>query len=202
MTTRLDQLQQRAILRDRLEAEQRALNEVEFEEVAPPTFSALAAPIPTATLTAATASWLALTFALCYAIIPTALTVTNLGGSAILGFWPQFPAFILAAIAATAGVAIAKPRIDLHQPSRDPVLAATAGGLAMWFLLQNTVLMPLALIGPWSALALVLANVVEMTLLGTMFASFTKRPLQAMMMGAGFQFGVFVLAIFTLILAL
>ncbi|MBX2799835.1 MAG: hypothetical protein KTR31_19305 [Myxococcales bacterium] len=160
------------------------------------------AVVPTRTLTTATAGWLALTFLACYTIIPTVLAGLGLGGAAIFAFWSQFPAFILAAGAVTAGVAWLKPRVDLSETAGvDPVFAATLGGFGMWFVLQNVLLGPLILMGGAAALAILLSNVLEMTLIGTMLASFTRNPRTALVMGAGFQFGLFFLSVLIMLLA-
>ncbi len=171
-----------------------------FEPAATSTSSVAVAP---ATLTAATASWLAITFALCYVTLPSVFATLGLGGLGVLGFWPQFPAFILASLIAVAGIAWFKPRVDLAQTGgRDPILAATLGGLGVWFFVQNAFLMPFGLMEGVSALTLLLGNVIEMTLLGTMFASFTKRPGTALALGAGFQLSVFALTIMVILAVL
>lgn len=146
--------------------------------------------LPVRALGGAMASWLSLTFGLCYVAVPALLAIVGWNTGVIAGFWFSLPAFAMASLIATVGVLIAQPRMQLSltQP-RDPVLAATLGGLGVWAVVHNTssMLMPFTSMSPLELLSFLGLNVLEMTLLGMMFASFTKRTSVALALGGGFQ---------------
>ena len=146
--------------------------------------------LPVRTLGGAMAAWLSLTFGLCYVALPSMLAIAGLNTGVISGFWYSLPAFALAGLAATIGVLVARPRVELDLTSpRDPVIAATLGGLGVWALVHNTssMLVPFTAMSPVELATFLGMNVLEMSLLGMMFASFTKRTSVALAMGGGFQ---------------
>lgn len=146
--------------------------------------------LPVRALGGAMAAWLALTFGLCYVALPSLLAIVGLNTGVISGFWFSLPAFGMASLVAVIGALVARPRVrlDLLGP-RDPVLAATLGGLGVWAVVHNTssLLVPFTQMGPLELASFLSLNVVEMGLLGMMFASFTRRPSVALAMGGGFQ---------------
>ena len=146
--------------------------------------------LPVRALGGAMASWLTLTFGLCYVALPALLAIVGWNTGVIAGISFSLPAFALAAFVVVIGVLVAQPRIQLSaaQP-RDPVVAATLGGLGVWAVVHNTssLLMPFTSMSPLELLSFLGLNVLEMTLLGMMFASFTKRTGVALALGGGFQ---------------
>lgn len=139
----------------------------------------------------AMASWLALTFGLCYVVFPALTAITGINPSLIFAFWFDLPAFAIAAFVATVGVLVERPRLDLLSGARDPILAATLGGLGVWAVIHNVsgYLVPFGDMTGLQLASVLGINVVKMTMLGTMFASFTKRTDVALALGGGFQLG-------------
>jgi len=161
--------------------------------------------VPTRGLTLAMAVWLSMIFATCYVALPTVLAMTGLNGGLLTSAIFSFPAFALASIVSVVGAAVAKPEIRLDLAgSRDPVLSATVGGLGVWALIHNTnaLLVPFNHMGTAELASFLALNVLEMSLLGMMFASFTRRKLVAMALGGGFQFLMLGLALTLIKLAM
>lgn len=159
--------------------------------------------LPTRATAGAMMGWLALVFATCYLGLPLLFALTGVT-SGILATAPYaLPAFAMASFVAIIGVALAQPRVrlDVWGP-RDPVLSATLGGLGVWAVVHNTsaLLLPFSAMGPVELLGFFGLNVLEMTMLGMMFASFTRRRSVAMALGGGFQLLVlgFVLTLMSL----
>ena len=171
---------------DDFDLEVRALARLAQEPVAP-----VPKPIPTRGLTLAMAAWLSMIFATCYVALPTALAVTGVNAGLLGSALFSFPAFAMAALISIVGAAIAKPSIHLDLGSRrDPVLSATLGGLGVWAVIHNTnpLLVPFSHMSAAELASFVALNVLEMSMLGMMFASFTRRKLVAFALGGGFQF--------------
>lgn len=141
---------------------------------------------PAEAVTQATSTWLGLVFALCYFALPSTFATLSMGGTGVLGFWPQYPAFMVAAVGVALTVAITRPAVRLDKVSPGPVAAAMGGGLLGWGLVQG-LFTPITAVPSVSFATLVFGNLVEMALLGAMFGSFTKHPGQAFSMAAGFQ---------------
>lgn len=194
MATRFDRMSRPARVEDRVD------EDVLHDELFDPTSTALAAGAPTAlasspaaylshappeALTQASATWLGLVFALSYVALPSTFAMLGIGGGSLF-FWPQFPAFALAAVVVALSVAITRPAVRLDKIDAGPVAAAMGGGLMGWALVQG-LFTPLAAVPTVAFGTLVLGNIVEMALLGAMFGSFTKHPGQAFSMAAGFQ---------------
>ncbi len=143
-----------------------------------------------ATLGGAMAGWLALTFALCQVVLPSVAAISGLESGVIASIGYSLPAFALASMVAVVATLVAQPtlRLGLDQP-RDPVVAATVGGLGVWALLHNTssMLVPFADMAPLEVATLVSMNLIEASMLGVMFASFTRRAGLAVALGGGFQ---------------
>ena len=175
-------------------------NEVPRTVGAPARPRAAQTPVPTPTLTGATASWLALTFALSYVAIPSATVTVGVVTPSALAYGGQYPAFICTAILTTAIVGLVRPRVRLDAAGHDPFWAATAGGLAMWLLLQNVVQMPMAWLSGWPLISLFATKLLELSMLSMMFASYTRRPGTAAALSAGFQLGTFLLTVVFLFL--
>jgi hypothetical protein len=146
--------------------------------------------LPVRALGGAMASWLALVFGVCYVAMPALFAIVSLNSGVIGSLSYALPAFGMASLVAIVGALVARPtiRLDTFGP-RDPVLAATVGGLAVWAVVHNSssLLQPFLQMGPLELASFVALNVVEMTLLGMMFASFTRRSGVALAMGGGFQ---------------
>lgn len=160
--------------------------------------------VPTGGLMRAMAMWLSGVYALCWIGLPllavlTLGTSTRLLASGILGA----PVFALASLVTMVAAAFTRPRMTLSlRSARDPVLSAAAGGLLTLGLIHNIspFLVPFASMGPTELAVLLGINVVEMTLLGMMLASFTRRRSTAFALGATYQW--LTGGIFTVLLAL
>lgn len=135
-------------------------------------------------------TWLTAVFCLCYVVLPVGLSVFGALPQMFVfqNLWYSLPTFAMAGFVAVAAILAVRPRIRLGGP-RDPVLAATIGGLGVWALAENFAgpFVPFAMMGPAHLAGLVALNVVEMFLLGTMLASLTRSTALAFVLGAGFQ---------------
>jgi hypothetical protein len=135
-------------------------------------------------------AWLSLVFTLCYVLGPTALALVGLPSlNMLVNLDYLLPCYVAAGFVAWVGAMVARPSVRLDGP-RDPVLAASVGGLGVLLVAQNTLGWPFVTFGQMSLMELVChvaLNLVEMTLLGMMFASFTRRSSVAFALGAGFQ---------------
>jgi hypothetical protein len=156
-------------------------------------------------LGSALVTWLTVVFCLCYVVLPVGLSLFGVLPAMFVfdNLWYSLPTFAGAGFVAVASALAIRPRIRLRGP-RDPVLAATLGGLGVWALAENFAgpFVPFGLMGTAELAGLVALNVVEMFLLGTMFASFTRSTSLAFLLGAAFQLlwcGV-AMAIFALVL--
>lgn len=154
--------------------------------------------LPIRRLSGAMAAWLALTFGVCHVALPALAISLGVDAGVLGSFWYAMPAFALASLTAVIAVVAAGPAIRLHLTSpRDPVIAATLGGLGVAAVVQNTsgLVVPYSSLGPWELAAGLWLNVLEMSLLGMMFASFTRRIDVALALGGGFQLLVLGLAL-------
>lgn len=154
--------------------------------------------LPIRSLGGAMAAWLALTFGLCHVAMPAVGVALGVDAGVMAHFWYMMPAFALASFAAVVAAVAAGPRLRLHTSSpRDPVIAATLGGLGVAAVVQNTsaLVVPYTALGPWELAAGLGMNVLEMSMLGMMFASFTRRASVALALGGGFQLVVLGLAL-------
>lgn len=146
--------------------------------------------LPTRALGRAMAAWLGATFALCYLAGPLLLAGTGLNVRLLAGLPAGAPAFLMASLVAIVAAALVRPevRLDPRGP-RDPVISAALGGLAVWAVVHNTsaLLVPFAWMSPLELGTLVGLNVLEMSLVGMMLASFTRSRPVAALLGAGFQ---------------
>ena len=154
--------------------------------------------LPIRSLSGAMAAWLAMTFGVCHVAIPAAAVALGIDAGVLGNFWYAMPAFAMASFAAIIAVVAAGPRLQLNPTApRDPVIAATLGGLGVAAVVQNTsgLLPPYSALGPWELAAGLGMTVLEMSLLGMMFASFTRRISVALALGGGFQLLVLGLAL-------
>lgn len=147
-------------------------------------------------LAKAAVAWMSATFVLCYLAIPTALTALGLRPWATLSpledsarLMGDVGGFGLAVIGVLAGLALLRPSVDVREAQRDPVLAATAGGLLTWGVLHNVLpwLMPFAEMGAAPLAAFFVANVLESLLFGLMLGSFVRSRVAAFALGAAFS---------------
>ena len=146
--------------------------------------------IPTGSLVGAMAGWFGLVLAVCYVASPVLRASLGLLDNLPAHLVFNIPAFLMTGFVATIAAAIARPTVTLSPNApRDPVLAATLGGLLTWGVVHNLspLLEPFAAMGPAELAAFVAANVVEMTLLGMMLASFTRSSRTAFGLGALLQ---------------
>ena len=135
-------------------------------------------------------AWFSIVFALCYLLLPTGLALLGLPTTNVLfNLWFMLPAYFAAGLVAWVTALVVRPKVRLDGP-RDPVVAASVGGLGVLVIAQNSLGWPFFTFSEMSPAMLACflgMNLVEMTLLGMMFASFTRRPLVAFAVGAGFQ---------------
>lgn len=201
MATRLDRVTTRASrLDEELDLDPTALATT-TEAAKPdsgqvPTVSARQLPIRS--FGGAMAAWLALTFGVCHVALPALGVALGVDAGVLGTFWYTMPAFALSSLAAIVAVVAAGPRLQLNPTApRDPVIAATLGGLGVAAVVQNTsgLLPPYTALGGWELAAGLGMNVLEMSLLGMMFASFTRRISVALALGGGFQLLVLGLAL-------
>jgi hypothetical protein len=146
--------------------------------------------LPPAELASALVTWLTVVFGLCYVIGPIALSLLGMLPPMFVfdNLWYSLPTFGMAGFVAVATTLAVRPRIRLRGP-RDPVIAATAGGLGVWALVENFAgpFVPFGMMTTAHLAGLVALNVLEMFLLGSMLASFTRSTSVAFVLGAGFQ---------------
>lgn len=156
--------------------------------------------LPVRPLAAAMATWLAAVWISCYVGGPALLTSLGMPGGASAYTVAAVPAFVLASFAVAIGVLAARPAIHLTgRPSlRDPILAAVSGSLAVWVVTQNGVpelLRPFAAMSAGEIGAHLALNGLEASLLGVMFASFTRHTAAAFALGASFKLALMGLAL-------
>ncbi len=98
-------------------------------------------------------------------------------------------AFAITLAVTVSGIAIARPKVSLETTRREPIIAATLGGLVPWAILHNILpsLIPFADMTAGSLISFLAVNVLESALFGAMLASFTRSPRRAFALGAGFQ---------------
>lgn len=152
--------------------------------------SATPRPVPTSALMGAMAAWMAAVFGVCYVALPTLLSAVGWTWGVLDGVWFNLPSFVLASFVAIIGAAALRPtvRTDVTAP-RDPVIAASAGGLLTWCVVHNMAPF-LRHFDEFAALELVgfiFVNIVEMTLIGMMLASLTRSRAVAFGLGSAFQ---------------
>ena len=147
-------------------------------------------------LAKAAVAWMSATFALCYLAVPTALTALGLRPWASVSpledsarMVGDLGGFALVVLGTLAGLALLRPSVKVQQAQRDPVVAATAGGLLTWGVLHNVLpwLLPFAEMGAAPLAAFVAANVLESLLFGLMLGSFVRSRAAAFALGAGFS---------------
>ncbi|MBX2800906.1 MAG: hypothetical protein KTR31_24710 [Myxococcales bacterium] len=154
--------------------------------------------VPERALGGAMAAWLGLTFGICYVVLPALMAILGWNTRVISGLWFHLPAFAMASFVAIVGTLVAAPRVRLSlRDARDPVVAATLGGFGVWAVVHNMsgLLMPFTALSAVELATLVGINVVEMGMLGMMFASFTKRASVALALGGSFQIAMLGLAL-------
>ncbi len=144
----------------------------------------------------AAAAWMGMTFLLCYVLLPMTRQALGLRYTLSPSLFEEglMLAGSLGAFAVTLGVtvgaiAVKRPTVSLDPARREPILAATLGGLLPWAVLHN-ILPTLIHFDEMSAgvlLSFIGANVLESALFGAMLASFSRSPGRAFALGAGFQ---------------
>lgn len=143
----------------------------------------------------AAVAWLWCVFALCYVAIPAVVWgITGEPGGLLAA--PAFAlAFVAASVMTALGVLVGRPEI-----TRGRVGAATLGGLTAWALATQLggTFIPFTAMSAGALALLVAQNVLEMALLGSMWASFARKPGTAFALGAAFQ--LFVLGIASILL--
>jgi len=141
-------------------------------------------------LGSAVVTWLTVVFCVCYVVLPVGLSLFGVLPPLFVfeNLWYSLPTFATAGFVAMAAILAFRPRIRLRGP-RDPVFAATLGGLGIWALAENYAgpFVPFAMMSPVHLAGLVALNVLEMFLLGTMLASLTRSTPLAFVLGAAFQ---------------
>lgn len=146
--------------------------------------------LPVRSLGAAMATWLGLVFVLCYFAFPLIMAAGGLNSGVLTALPYALPAFAMASFVAIAGAMAANPKVRVDwRGRRDPVISATLGGLGVWALIHNTsdLLVPFADMTGLELGSFVGLNLLEMSLLGMMFSSFTRRRSVALALGGGFQ---------------
>jgi hypothetical protein len=146
--------------------------------------------LPPRAMGAAMASWLSLIFIACYFVGPLLMAGVGLNAGVLAALPYALPSFALASFVAIVGAMVAQPKIRLDwRGRRDPVISATLGGLGVWALVHNTsdLLVPFSDMSALELGSFVGLNLLEMSLLGMMFSSFTRRHSVALALGGGFQ---------------
>lgn len=169
------------------------------------TYQPTALEVPTPQLKKAAATWMGLVFALCYMGVPFATDALGLFAWSGANFMMGGAGFVAMLALTWAAISVKRPRVHLHQDVRDPVIAATAGGLGMWAIIHTVgfgLLTPLYAMAPAELLTFIGMNVVESALFGMMLASFSKNRLQAFVLGAGFQAAFMITSMIALVMGL
>lgn len=144
----------------------------------------------------AAAAWMGMTFLLCYVLLPLTRQALGLRYTLTPSLFEEalmlagsLGAFAVTLGVTVGGIAIKRPTISLDQGRREPILAATLGGLVPWAVLHNTLpfLIHFDEMSAASLLSFLGVNVLESALFGAMLASFTRSPEKAFALGAGFQ---------------
>lgn len=174
-----------------LERTELAVSELKAQKLIPVQVSkTVPRTLPLRALVGAMATWFSGVFLTCYIAIPLLFAILGINGGVLAAAPFALPAFAISAFIAIVTAAVAQPkvRLDTWGP-RDPVFSAALGGLGVWAIVHNTsdLLRPFSSMGPIELPTFLALNVLEMTLLGMMFASFTRSRAVAMAMGAGFQ---------------
>jgi hypothetical protein len=146
--------------------------------------------VPAQALAGAVVTWLAIVYGLCYLALPLFASALGLHTVFIGNLVLNTLAFVPMALLTAGLVSAMRPEVVTKASApRDPVLAATAGSLLVWFgahelspLLSSITSMPVG-----EMLSFVTMNVVEAGMIGMMLASFTRSPLKAFALGAAFQ---------------
>ncbi len=159
--------------------------------------------LPVRALGGAMAAWLALTFGLCYVVLPAIAAITGVNPGLINTFWFDLPSFAIVSFVTIVAALVERPRIDLSKNARSPVLAAMLGGLGVWAVVHNTspFLVPFADMSAVKFTSLLGINIIETGMIGMMLASLTKRADVALALGGGFQLGLLGLLLTFLTLA-
>jgi hypothetical protein len=145
--------------------------------------------LPPVRLAMASVAWLWGIFAVCYVALPVTSYAAGLEDAGALWVLPASTVGWLAASVMTAfAVLVNRPAISKDHRA-DPVIAATLGGLVVWALSESLFpfFRPFTEFGGWELAWFAARNVLEMGLLGAMWASFTRRPALAFALGAAFQ---------------
>jgi len=147
-------------------------------------------------LAGAAAAWMSMTFMLCYVFLPLTRQALGLRYASApslvdegLMLGGSLAAFGVALATVVAGIAITRPKVSLELGRREPVVAATLGGLLPWVVLHNILpsLIPFAEMGAGALLSFLAVNLLESAMFGVMLASFTRSPGKAFGLGVGFQ---------------
>ncbi len=167
---------------------ERVLEGVRLEaSFAPERLAETEAPESSVHLALATVAWMAAVCALTNVALPAAGSLVGAQWSLVAAI-PAVVAWATSAVVVACALLVLRPKVPADG-QRDPLLAATAGGLAVWVLASNAlpVYQPFAALG-WGELGWLTAlNLLEMGLLGAVWASLTPRPTVAFALGAGFQ---------------
>ncbi len=143
--------------------------------------------VATAPLVSAMTGWFSLILLTTYVAAPLTRGAMGLLDNVAGHMLFNIPAFMLTAFVVTISAAVLQPAVRLHPDApRDPVLAATGGGLLTWALLHNLspLLQPFTQMTSPELLSFLAVNVVEMGLIGVMLASFTRSSMKAFALGA------------------
>lgn len=147
-----------------------------------------------ASLAAASAVWMSLTFALCYVLLPVAADLSGAHPGLLASLWADVLGFGAMLAAVTLGVLVGRPEVRVdRQPATAPIAAATVASLAVWAVLHS--LLPglvrfedMGVVGFSSFLAM---NIVESSLFGVMLASLVRTVPRAFVAGGAFQAAFF-----------
>lgn len=135
----------------------------------------------------ATGAWFALVFALCYVALPAFAEITGLHRTLLSTTPVAALSFGATAFVTAIGAALVRP--TLSAATRDPVFAATAGGLLTWALVHNLAdaLRPFWAMSFTELGTFLVFNVIEMFLIGSMLASLTRSRAAAFALGSAWQ---------------
>lgn len=151
--------------------------------------------VPAIALVLATGMWMWLTGWVGRLLVPLFGLTLFEGPLSVLELWVQGHAYGLVALTTLAGLFAVSPRVSAGTPVRTvPFLAAALGGMGAWALGQSLWFDPLVALPLSVVLPLAVSHAVEAVMLGSLFASLSRRPLVALALGAGFQLAVLALA--------
>lgn len=146
--------------------------------------------VPSRALVPAMLAWMSVVFGVCYVGLPMLSAALGWYEGVLGGILFNLPSFLLATFVAVIAAAAANPKVRTDvRANRDPVISAAAGGLLTWLVVHNLspFLKHFDQFASMELFAFVFMNVIEMTMIGMMLASFTRSKVAAFGLGVGFQ---------------